>query len=621
MLLKLGQKKYVDVLAADKKPQPLGLASNIEYRTGDLNDIQLSELEDFAPTVFIHLAATFERSAESLDFWVDNFENNILLSHHLMSLMIKLPSLKRVVFASSYLVYDQSQYQFEEPQVAPTSLNELSNVRPRNLIGMSKLAHEKELEFLDLYFSRNFSSLSVRIFRGFGRGSRDVISRWIRSLISNKPVEIYSPEGIFDFIYAKDSAEGILRLALESSSSGVINLGSGTGRRVGDILQILETHFPNIKTVKQDVEIPFEASQADIAKLTKTLNWQPEYNLESAISEIIEHELMNLDEKISYDVTNILVTSSSKKAPLIRALQKAAQKIDMNIKVIAGDLNRNVVTKFVGDDFWEMPPLADHSFDEILAKCLELKIGVIIPTRDGELVFWTKNKEKLKERGITVLVSSLKTVTTCLDKFEFYEYLHKVGFNGISTSFELPPVPSDALYVVKERFGSGSIGVGIGLNYEEATTYASTLEFPIFQPLITGEEISVDIWIIPDYYESVVLRSRDLVVNGESQITSVFRNQNLERTFMEIARNLEIIGPAVFQAIIDKNGEAQIIECNARFGGASTASIAAGSGGFESMIDRYIFGNKSQLPRKRVQEIKGLTQVRTAVDHYYDSNF
>jgi carbamoyl-phosphate synthase large subunit len=59
----------------------------------------------------IHLAATFERSAESYEFWEENFRHNVRLSHHLMSLAKDAPSVKRVVFASSYLIYDPSLYQ------------------------------------------------------------------------------------------------------------------------------------------------------------------------------------------------------------------------------------------------------------------------------------------------------------------------------------------------------------------------------------------------------------------------------------------------------------------------------------------------------------------------------
>lgn len=621
LLIKLGTLKNVEVLAADRKPQPKDLPSNTEYLCGDLNELTLNDLMTFSPTIFIHLAATFERSAESLDFWSDNFENNVSLSHHLMGLMTRLPSLKRVVFASSYLIYDQALYQFNSPQISPTRLEETSIIRPRNLIGMAKLAHEKELEFLSEFYSDKFTALSVRIFRGYGRGSRDVVSRWIRSLISDEEIVVYSPEGIFDFIYAKDSAEGLLKLALESDICGVINLGSGSSHRIADILEELQRYFPNMKMVQQDLDIPYEASEANVSKLFETINWKPEYTLDRAIREMINHEKSNNLTIGLNKATNVLVTSSSRKAPLIRALQKTAKKIDKEIKIIAGDLNSNVITRYVADQFWEMPILDDSTVKLIIEKCIEYNIGLIIPTRDGELSFWAKNKGKFNEKGIDILISDFNSVAICLDKLKFYEFMKENEFNCIETLLELPTTPSQSPFVVKERFGSGSKNLGIGLSYTEAKSFASKLESPIFQPMVFGKEISADIWIIPGFFESVVLRSRDLIVEGESQITSIFHDEPAERMFLEIAQKLRLIGPAVFQAIIEESGKINVIECNARIGGASTASDAAGSGSFENIINYFAAGNKEFKPRK-TRAIKQITQVRTSVDtHYDDFNF
>jgi carbamoyl-phosphate synthase large subunit len=318
---------------------------------------------------------------------------------------------------------------------------------------------------------------------------------------------------------------------------------------------------------------------------------------------------------------NILVSSSSKKAPLIRALQKDAKRIDSGIKIIAGDSSTNVVSRFVGDLFWEMPMCTDSKVDEILKTSLDLNIGLIIPTRDGELEFWARHRDLFNENGITVLISSVETVQICLDKMAFFKKMEQFGFNVISTSLELSNSKSDELYVVKENFGSGSKGLGTGLNTIEAKAFASNLSFPIYQPMVVGKEISADVWIIPGFFESVVLRSRDLVIEGESQITTVFHDPVFEGIFLSMAQKLNIVGPAVFQAIIDECGELNIIECNARFGGASTAAIAAGSNSLENTIIFYITGVGECLLSKP-QDLRILKQVRTAFDEYfYDFDF
>ena len=63
---------------------PNSFPNDVLYRHGDLNDITFDEIDSFKPEFFIHLAATFERTKESKDFWDLNFTHNVKLSHHLM---------------------------------------------------------------------------------------------------------------------------------------------------------------------------------------------------------------------------------------------------------------------------------------------------------------------------------------------------------------------------------------------------------------------------------------------------------------------------------------------------------------------------------------------------------
>ncbi len=321
------------------------------------------------------------------------------------------------------------------------------------------------------------------------------------------------------------------------------------------------------------------------------------------------------------NLKNVLVTSSSSKVPLIRSLKKAVNEIGQNFEIVAGDSDKRAVSKYAADRFWEMPLLEDAFLGEILAKCLELNIGLIIPTRDGELIFWARNQNLFQENGINVLISDIRTVDICLDKLEFYKFMKANGFNGVETFTELSDSESDSKFVVKERYGSGSKGLGLNLSFEAARDYAVMLEYPIIQPMIEGREVSADIWIIPNVFESVVLRSRDLIRNGESQITTVFLDPNLENTILSIAKQLGIVGAAVIQVIIDASGTPVVIECNARIGGASTASIAAGSGGFLNLFKHYILEEKD-TNLDFVRQINPLTQIRYAVDEYrYDTNF
>ena len=566
------------VFVGDLKPRPASFPPEVLYRQGDLNTMSAREFEAFGPDLFIHLAATFERSTESYEFWHENFRHNVQLSHHLMTLAKDSPGLRRVVFASSYLIYLPALYQFGSPRDAAVSLRETDPVSPRNLTGMAKLAHEVELGFLETFRSAQFTSVSARIFRGYGRGSRDVISRWVRALLADEPITLYRPEGLFDYVYAADTAEGLIRLA-QAPCTGIVNLGTGRARRVSDVVDILRRHFPAMQVVNGESDIPYEASQADTTRLVASTGWTPEFDLETALPRIIDHEKASRGagrQAPTAGPPRVLVTSASRKVPLVRALQQAARAVHPDGTVIAGDADPRALSFLVADAAWTMPRLADDEVAALVDRCRALGVTAVLPTRDGELMFWARHSARFGAAGIDVLVSRGEALERCLDKLAFSAFVAEQRLPVIPSALDIGGIPAER-FVVKERFGAGSRAIGLDLDRAQAVAHAATLEAPLFQPFVPGREMSVDGWLDRDgQLKGLVLRWREVVVNGESQVTTTFRDAALEAQAAAVLGCLGLRGPVVMQAIVDGAGEMHVIECNPRFGGASTASIAAG---------------------------------------------
>ena len=94
-------------------------------------------------------------------------------------------------------------------------------------------------------------------------------------------------------------------------------------------------------------------------------------------------------------------------------------------------------------------------------------------------------------------------------------------------------------------------------------------------------EVSVDVYIdTKGKAKGTVVRTRDLVVDGESQITTTIRNERLENLCTDLAEKLKLYGHVIFQILISPEGAFHIIECNSRFGGASTLSLSVGLDSF-----------------------------------------
>ena len=316
--------------------------------------------------------------------------------------------------------------------------------------------------------------------------------------------------------------------------------------------------------------------------------------------------------------SNALVTSASRKAPLVRAMKDALSQISENNRVIAGDIDVMAPSQFEADGFWHMPRLSDSALGELIEGCRTRGISIILPTRDGELDFWSRHRETFLEAGIEIIVSSPEAVERCLDKLKFSRFGCDFGF-PIIPSAVTPDEFGNVPLVVKERYGAGSRGLGLDMTYQQAIEHAITLDEPIFQPYVMGPEISIDGWLSKrGQVVGVVLRRRDRVVAGESQVTTTFRDARLEAQAIEILSATGLRGPVVLQAIV-VDGGLQVIECNPRFGGASTTAIAAGLNSLYWSLAEALGEDQAPTFHRRSDEVR---QVRLPVDRViYGTDF
>ena len=315
---------------------------------------------------------------------------------------------------------------------------------------------------------------------------------------------------------------------------------------------------------------------------------------------------------------HVLVTSLAGKAPLLRAVQAAARRLHYATRIIGADLNPQALARPLADDFWPMPALRDEALPALLAGLQQRGIAYLIPTRDGELAFWSRHRAALAEAGVAVLVSAPEAVHRCLDKLEFAAFgqLHGLPViptaRGIDALTERPP-QSPPAFVVKERHGAGSLSLGLNLPAAAALAHARALREPVFQPFINGREISVDGYVNrAGRVHGLVARTRDVVVRGESQVTTTLPDAALLARLAPMVAQLGLYGPFVLQALLTDEGDLHLIECNCRFGGASTLGIAAGVDSFFWFLQEAGGADLQAFPF--VPAAEPLRQVRLAAD-------
>ncbi len=289
-LVKYLVEKEAFVRGVDLVAYPFNINNKrFELLQKDLLHLNPLEILKFGTEVVFHLAASFERTEEQIEFWQNNYINNLQVSHKLVDLFRYCDSVAKMIFASSYLVYDAKTYTFSEEQSSPILLKETSPKVPRNLTGAAKYYTEQEIRFFYTNLKRKFQFVNARIFRVYGMASNDIISRWIRACIKGDVLTLYNKENSFDYINSIDVAVALLRLA-ESDYSGAVNVGYGDSTAVSKIIDILTGLFANIEVEDKGTIIDFEQSGADISVLKKVTGWSPEIDIKSGIESIVEYE-------------------------------------------------------------------------------------------------------------------------------------------------------------------------------------------------------------------------------------------------------------------------------------------------------------------------------------------
>lgn len=304
------------------------------------------------------------------------------------------------------------------------------------------------------------------------------------------------------------------------------------------------------------------------------------------ISSVI-HSLYNT-KKIPSNSKKILITSSGAKNSLYLSLKKAITKNNSDFEIVLGDSNNNVVSKHYPDFFWKMPSTNHKNIKLILKKCLELNIKMIIPSRDSELIFWSKNKLLFKKNGIIVAISNYSSVKLCLDKFKFYKYCKSKKIPTIPTFLGNDRINLKKQVVIKNRF-----------SYLEKSKIRKTKDIykqnriftknEIIQPLIKSNEYSADTFFNQKKIEGLVIRKRDIIINGEAKVSSIIIDNKLYKRLKNILNKFNFEGHINIQFFYDKNNNLKILEINPRFGGASILSVEAGLDSFNWLIQRHFY--------------------------------
>ncbi len=276
---------------------------------------------------------------------------------------------------------------------------------------------------------------------------------------------------------------------------------------------------------------------------------------------------------------NVLITSASRKVSLVRAFQTALRR-EGGGAVVACDASAHAAALYVADRGHRVRRLEAPDFeDRLMALCAEEEIGLLVPTRDGELPWFAARRERLRDAGVRVLAPTPEVVERCADKLAFVRFCRRAGF-AVPATFEPPlPAPTELPYplFVRPRRGKGSGGAGPVTTPAALATRLAEDGDLLVQEVIEAPELTID--LAADFEGrvlSVVPRLRLVTFGGESFVGRTVDDPEVVTAAAGLARELGLVGHNTLQCFRDR-GAVRFIEVNPRYGGGAALGIAAGA--------------------------------------------
>lgn len=165
---------------------------------------------------------------------------------------------------------------------------------PLNSYGMTKLVTEQYLRMLCSGTDTGFNILRIANPYGpgqLGAGGQGLIGTILQKFKENEPVSIFGDgSSARDYLYIEDTVKAIVRAIETTPTNDVINIGSGQGRSIIDVIRAVEQAIGSeVKRFHVENRVTDTPSNIlDISKAEKMLNWRPVTKFQDGVEKTVK---------------------------------------------------------------------------------------------------------------------------------------------------------------------------------------------------------------------------------------------------------------------------------------------------------------------------------------------
>lgn len=320
---------------------------------------------------------------------------------------------------------------------------------------------------------------------------------------------------------------------------------------------------------------------------------------------------------LAYKIMNILLTSAGRRTYLVEYFKHA---LNGRGKVYASN-SIDTYTLHQADGYVLTPNIYDETYISFLiGYCKQNNIGAIISLFDIDLPVLAKHRDEFEKEGIKVVVSDYSVTQICNDKWQTYEFLVRLGLPQTPSYLNLAQLKEDIAqgvidypFILKPRWGMGSIGIYKACNEQELDVLYTKLHQEIFdtylkyesqvdkdsciiiQQMIKGQEYGIEILNdLKGNYVTTFAKKKIAMRSGETDIAVTVEPTEFSKLGKTISAQLRHIANLDVDCFKTENGKLIVLEMNCRFGGQYPFTHNAGVD-VPKQIVNWLEGDKTDM--------------------------